>query len=112
MSQLVGEIGYFQLNNLIQNKVPFSLLLIDINSTEKIEGSIEVVLRLGVHLTAQNFLGHVEQLKVSLEHPFVLVCIDGTTSFSLASKMVEKGYKNVYCIKGGWKSLNSNQGVE
>lgn len=101
----VGEIGYFQLSNLVRNKVPFTLFLIDINSAEKLEDSIESVMRNGKHVTSQQFLSQLDEMKLSLEHPFVLVCSEGTTSFSLATQMVEKGFKNVYCIKGGWKSL-------
>ena len=62
-------------------------------------------MRNGKHETSQEFLSQLDEMKLSLEHPFVLVCSEGTTSYSLATQMVEKGFKNVYCIKGGWKSL-------
>lgn len=102
----VGEIGYFQLSNLVRNKVPFALFLIDIATSEPLEASIESVLKSGKHVAAEQLFSHVEAMQLPLEHPFVLICSDGTTSYSLATRMVEKGFKNVYCIKGGWKSLN------
>lgn len=103
---LVGEIGYFQLSNLVRNKVPFSLFLIDIARSESLNASMDSVLRSGRHVTAEQFFSCLEPMQLTLEHPFVLICSDGATSYSLATQMVEKGFKNVYCIKGGWKSLN------
>lgn len=107
MNHQVGEIGYFQLNNLVRNKVPFALLLVDMDVSENLEEPIAMVMRSGVCLKAQNFWAHVEHMGCPLEHPFVLMCPEGDISLSLASEMVEKGYKNIYCIKGGWKSFHS-----
>jgi len=108
----VGEIGYFQLNNLVQNKVPFTLLLIDLSQemTQAIptEEAVARVMKSGKMVSSQEFHSVVESLNLALEYPFVLVCADGINSLSLAKQLMEKGFKNVYCIRGGLKALKSN----
>lgn len=118
----VGEIGYFQLNNLVQNKVPFTLFLIDLNReisqgqnqalgeepySISIDETVAKVMRSGKMISSQEFHSVVDALNLTLEHPFVLVCVDGVNSLSLAKQLVEKGFKNVYCIRGGLKALSS-----
>jgi rhodanese-related sulfurtransferase len=95
-----NEIGFFQLNNLIKNRIPFSLVTIEVNLTEHYSG-IEK--------------NHIEQNQIAFENAsfnsesidkaIVFICMDGQKSYQAAAELESKGFKNVFMVTGGLQQL-------
>ena len=92
-----GAIQSFQLNNLIQNQVPFSLFYLF--QTKKPQGvpspSIQNLLKLSQSITAEDLLKRSEE-----DNPVVLICEDGKLSQNLSLKLLKK-WTNVFYLEGG-----------
>jgi rhodanese-related sulfurtransferase len=102
-----NEIGYFQFDNLVQNRVPFVLLSFDIDFSAFY--SLTVPQR---HLESQLISSSkdkaIEVLKsksIAPETPIVLVCSQGKVSGRVASLLEKKGFTNVFLVQGGYEAL-------
>lgn len=115
MSQL-NEITFYQLENLILQKVPFKF--IDLHSTNEASSNeiheafkhlnpyyLRFFKEQFVEMTSQNTLEEINLLKLSLETPFILLCKDGQHSSKKASELEAFGYKNIYVLTGGLQQL-------
>ena len=130
----VGEIGEFQLINLLESKVPFLFLDLsegltgDLEKVNSSTNSLEILrrkrlsgLRKRLQVTGA-WMGHFPLLKnfyfmkceawISQEQlqkgqAIVLICKDGKQSARLHAHLDRKGFINVFYVKKGWMGLDS-----
>ena len=103
---MMNKINYFQFDNLVKNRVPFTLLNL---------GTSLVPLFISVykaHVEAHEVMTDPAQALVTLDEKKVpkdgavlVICQDGRLSSNLSMQLEEKGYPNVYLIDGGYQQL-------
>jgi len=102
----VNQIGFFQFDNLIQNRVPFILvnLGVDLSSWYK----AHLALHLENHTlacTPENAIELVQAKKVPPHYALVVIDAKGETSFLVAASLEAAGFINVYVVKNGLAGL-------
>ncbi len=106
----LGSLSLFQLQNLVENRVPFLLFKIDWPEKEELTGlppSVERFIKTGRQVKLNEMDQVVEQEVPRLEQPVVLLSRDGDHCQSLAERLEKKGYLNIYVVKEGLQGLKS-----
>ncbi len=100
-----GAVQSFQLDNLVQNQVPFSLFYLSQNShSQSMSPAVQNLLKLGRSIKEKDLL------KLSLNsHPVVLICEDGCLSRNLSLKLLKK-WTNVFYLEGGLLKYDQEKG--
>lgn len=98
-------IGFFQLDNLVKNRVPFFLLK-DETDIEKFFGPMERIhLRTySIPLQAMSLSEAEAQMKergAQMQSPVVVFCQTGKPSQKLAEDLEKQGYMNIYYVLDG-----------
>lgn len=103
---MLNKIGFFQLDNLIQGRVPFLFINLGPDifswyaslSRQHLEKSLFATIEDQIlpNLLAQNIAEHTA---------IVLLCTDGVRSSKISIDLEKKGYTNVYVIDGGYQQL-------
>ncbi len=103
---LLNKISYFQFDNLVKNRVPFTLLNLG-PSLVPLYSSVYKA-----HLENQEILTDVlhhdqvlSEKKVPKDGALVLICEDGQKSSKLFIDLEKKAYTNVYLVDGGYQQL-------
>ena len=103
---MLNKINFFQLDNLIRNRVPFVLL----NLGPSLKELYTSVYKL--HVEANEVLTDIEKVivvladkKAAKDAPLLLICQDGEKSAALFTDLQSQGYTNVYLIDGGYQQL-------
>lgn len=113
-SDLVLFIGEYQLKNLQANNVNFSFFdlrsSIDqvaekTSSNEGMNSHLASLLRGSMSAAPDLILQKLEKQSVAKNDPIVLICEDGVKSFSLAIKLAQNDFINVFVLKGGVAAL-------
>lgn len=97
-------LGFFQFENLIRNRVPFTLITWDCDFSNWYSGvekmHLEKVSRAGEKLA------HIlSELERDPTQPIVLVCKNGDTSAKAAADLQRQGFKNVFVVAGGYHEM-------
>ena len=103
---MINKIGFYQLDNLIQNRVPFMFY----NMSESIADWYGSVSRMHVNsyqvlLRADSVLDDLAAKKVPKDYAIVLLCEDGNSSLRLFDELQRHSYTNVYVVDGGYRQL-------
>lgn len=100
------EIGEFQFENLVRNRIPF--VLVDLGAD--LAGLYPSFLQ--AHLESQRLTTTPESALADLvarapakDSAVVVISQDGETSGPVARRLIEQGYQNVYSVLGGANSL-------
>ncbi len=101
----MSQIGFFQLSNLVRNKVPFALFALDLSEPTYLEEPMSLLMQGARYFESYHFLDELKKMELKLEHPIVLLCQDGKTSEAMVEALTKLGFINVYCVKDGWKNL-------
>lgn len=103
---MLNKIGFFQFDNLVQNRVPFILLNLG-TSLASLYFSIYKI-----HITNHEILTDetqalqtLEEMKVPLDAALILICDDGMKSSKVLDQLEKKGFSNVYLMNGGYQQL-------
>lgn len=105
MNHSIGQIGYFQLSNLVRNKVPFALFALDFKIPQINELDVKQIFKSVIETDSQSLLGLIQEMKLKLDHPIILICPQGGVSSQFALKMSEHSFINIYYVKNGWDGL-------
>ena len=103
---VLNKINFYQLDNLINNRVPF----IFYNMSESITAWYSSVSKLHVQtyeklITAEQVVEDLSRNKAPKDYAIVLLCKDGTDSLKLYSELEKMAYTNVYVVDGGYQQL-------
>lgn len=103
---MLNKISFYQLDNLINNRVPFLFL----NMSESLVSWYTSVSKM--HLNTYEILTKpdqalpvLEERKAPKDYAIVLLCKDGSDSLRLYSELEKQGYTNVYLIDGGYQQM-------
>ena len=106
-----NKIGYYQLNNLIENRVPFFFfnygtdLISWYQSMQKLHVEAWQII-----LTESQTQSELDNRKIPKDFAILLLCQDGKQSERIASDLESKGYTNVYLIDGGYQQMVTDKG--
>ena len=107
----MNKIGFYQFDNLIQNRIPFLL----INLGQDISSWYESIFK--QHLeTAQRRIDSLEvdallkTEKIPKEFPILLLCQNGKISGKMTDSLIKQGFSNVYQIDGGIQQMMTDKG--
>lgn len=109
---MLNKIGFYQLDNLINNRVPFVFLNLSGNS---LTDWYTVLSRLHVQtyeimLSAGDVQAELDSRKVPTDHAIVLLCQDGQLSTEIYEALSAKHYTNVYVVDGGYQQMMTEKG--
>lgn len=104
---MLNKIGFFQLDNLINNRVPFLFLNL---SGHSLTGMYTIMSRMHlqtyeVMTDAEGIQSELESRKVPTDHAIVLLCPDGKLSMKIYEDLTKKHYTNVYVVDGGYQQM-------
>ncbi|MFN3455867.1 MAG: rhodanese-like domain-containing protein [Pseudobdellovibrio sp.] len=107
----LNKIGFYQFENLVNNRVPFLFL----NFAQDISNWYTSIYKLHVEtyqvlLEPQNLMKELEERKIPLDFAILLLCSDGKQSEKIAKDLGKKGYTNVYLIDGGYQQMVTDKG--
>lgn len=102
----LNKIGFYQLNSLIENRVPFAFF----NLATDIQSWYSSIQKLHVEawqilLTEDQVQNELESRKLPKDFAIVFLCPDGQQSSRIAEDLQAKGYTNVYLIDGGYQQM-------
>jgi rhodanese-related sulfurtransferase len=103
---MLNKIGFFQLDNLINNRVPFLFY----NMAESIAPWYSSVSKLHVQnyeklMPLAEIKTHLENQKTPKDYAIVLLCNDGQQSLELYKQLAADSYTNVYVVNGGYQQI-------
>jgi rhodanese-related sulfurtransferase len=104
---MLNQISFFQLDNLIKNRIPFTL----INLGPSLKDLYTSIYRTHVesHELMSESIDHamqqLEAKKTPNEAALLVICQDGKQSSKLSMELAKKSYTNVYLINGGYQQL-------
>ena len=103
---MLNKIGFFQLDNLINNRVPF----IFYNMGPSILDWYRSVSRLHLEnyqilLSAAEVTADLKTRNVPKDFAVILLCEDGIQSAELLKELEKLSYTNVYVIDGGYQQM-------
>lgn len=103
---MLNKINFYQLDNLINNRVPFLFF----NMSESLVDWYSSVSRMHVNtyqilLKPDQVLPVLEEKKAPKDYAIVLLCADGSDSLKLYAELEKRDYTNVYVIDGGYQQI-------
>lgn len=106
-----NKIGYYQLNNLIENRVPFLFFNYGTDLTPWYQSIQKLhVEAWQVMLTESQTQSELDSRKIPKDFAILLLCQDGKQSARIAADLEKKGYTNVYLIDGGYQQMVTDRG--
>ncbi len=109
---MLNKIGFFQLDNLIKNRIPFYLLNMgpDISSWF-ISLYKEHLTKNQILVQPPELLPILESKKLALDAAIILLCSQGSTSLEMYQELQKKGYTNVYVVDGGYQQMMTERPI-
>lgn len=106
-----NKIGYFQLDNILQARIPCMLIAYDnielglwYNSIIKLH--LEAIT---THLLPEQDIHHLKLDGLPDSQSIVVIDKDGTKAQHLVSQLEEKGFTNVFYVTGGFEQLSKER---
>lgn len=110
MSEYLGEVGFFQLLNLKENRIDFNLFKIGFRPAGEIPASLQGILEIGTEISQDQALQQIKSQLADKMAPVVLLCSDGKISSKIANTLISEGYFNVFIVAGGFVKLIKESG--
>jgi rhodanese-related sulfurtransferase len=103
---MLNKINFFQLDNLINNRVPFMFY----NMSTSIADWYNSVNKMHVQnyekmVQEKDVIADLQNSNAPKEYAVVLLCPDGRTSMKLYAELNKMGFTNVYVVDGGYQQL-------
>lgn len=103
---MINTLGFFQLDNLINNRVPFMFY----NMSESLAPWYSSVNKLHVQnyeilMSASEIKKDIEAKKTPKDYAIVLLCKDGQQSMEIYNQLAADSYTNVYVVDGGYQQI-------
>lgn len=108
---MLNQIGFYQLDNLINNRVPFLF----INMAQSLTPLYSSVSRVHVQTherlcTFEGALNEVIGSGLPKSGAIVLLCENGEASMKLSHELEKNSYTNVYVVNGGYQQIVTERG--
>jgi len=106
-----NKIGYYQLNNLIENRVPFMFFNFGTDVAPWYTSIQKMHVEAWQIMTTESQLQQeLDDRKIPKDFAVLLLCPDGKQSERIANSLEKKGYTNVYLIDGGYQQMVTDRG--
>ena len=107
-----NTIAFFQFDNLIRNRVPLMLILLDnIDLTPWYNSIVKMHLEVITHrLKANQVLSYVKEQKADLQFGILVLDTDGKHSPAVVESLEQAGYLNAFYVSGGFNQLLTEKG--
>ncbi len=106
-----NKIGYYQLNNLIENRVPFMFFNFGTDIAPWYSSIQKMHVEAWQVMTTESQLQQeLDDRKIPKDFALLLLCPDGKQSERIANSLEKKGYTNVYLIDGGYQQMVTDRG--
>lgn len=106
-----NKIGYYQLNNLIENRVPFMFFNFGTDIAPWYSSIQKMHVEAWQIMTTESQLQQeLDDRKIPKDFALLLLCPDGVQSERIANSLEKKGYTNVYLIDGGYQQMVTDRG--
>ena len=103
---MLNQINFFQFDNLVKNRVPFTLLNLGPSLIPLYTSIYKSHLENQEILTTEADLDQVlSEKKIPYDGALVLICEDGQKTAKLFIELEKKSYTNVFLINGGYQQL-------
>lgn len=102
----LGEIGMFQMENLIRNKVPFQLFLIGASKPSNIEKAPALLQNLWsktYEVSQQDALGQIQAMSLERQAPIIFAAEEAHVAEILAGELTSSGYANCFFLGLSWE---------
>lgn len=106
-----NKIGYFQLDNLLQSRVPCLLVVYDnidlapwYNSV--IKHHLEAI---SMNLEPHQGLDVIQSKNFTSDHSIIVIDRDGSKAQMLVEQLEEQGFTNVFYVTGGFEQLSKER---
>jgi rhodanese-related sulfurtransferase len=101
-----NKIGFYQLSNLVENRVPFLFLNLSTNIADWFTLMAKMHVEVWqVMLSESQIEAELHQRQIPKDFAIVILCPDGKQSEKIAADLEKKGYTNVYLIDGGYQQM-------
>lgn len=106
-----NSIGFFQFDNLLQNRVPFLLITLDETNLKSWYNSVIQmhIDNISVSCSEETALDAVKEKNLPLHFAIIVLDIDGTKSSKMTKTLERAGYTNVFYIKDGFQGLSRDR---
>ena len=110
MPTILNEIGFFQFDNLIRNRIPFIILNlgVDIKNFYKLPLYQNHLEGVAVNTTRGEALTELQNRKIPQHEAVLVLCSTGTESAQVVDELEKAGYSNVFFVKNGYDSLKAD----
>ncbi len=104
---MLNKINFFQLDNLINNRVPFMFYNMSAHSVRDWYQSVsrnhvETYEKL---LPEDKILVDIDLNKLPKDYAIVLLCQNGEASLQFSKNLTQLAYTNVYVVDGGYQQM-------
>lgn len=102
-----NSIGYFQLDNLLQNRVPFILIMLDeVDLKSWYNSMIQMhIENISLRCDTTKILESIQSKKLPPHFAIIILDQDQKKSPPLVKQLEKAGYTNVYYVKNGFNGL-------
>ena len=102
MASILNEIGLFQFENLILNRIPFALLNLGVDTSARFSSYYQSHLDAQtINSTAATALGDMQSRSVPADQALVVLADDESAAAMVVDELEGQGYTNVFYVKGG-----------
>ena len=106
----INQLGYFQFDNLIQNRVPFILLNLGVSLDHLYSGFWAMHLQnVNTPCLPNEAVAKVTEKKVPNHYAIVIIDTDGSQSKNLIPSLEKAGFTNTYYVKDGLHGLEKER---
>lgn len=108
---MLNKITFYQLDNLINNRVPFLFFNTSGNSLSTWYTSLNKmhVDNYEILTSSDQILTELESRKAPPDYAIVLLCQTGEQSLKTYTELAKKAYTNVYVVDGGYQQMMTDK---
>jgi hypothetical protein len=110
MPSLLNEIGFFQFDNLIRNRIPFLILNLgaDLANFYRLPLYQKQLESLCLNVSPESALDELRKRNLQPHEAVVVLCETGELSGPLVDQLESQGFSNVFYCKEGLGSLKAD----
>lgn len=106
-----NNIGYFQLDNLLQSRVPCLLVVYDkVDLAQWYNSVIKYHLEaISINLEPHQGLEVIQSKNLSPEHSIIVIDENGSKAQSLVEELEKQGFTNAFYVTGGFEQISKER---
>lgn len=108
-----NQIGYFQLDNLLQNRIPMLLVSLDpVDLNSWYNSLVNLHLKnITLECSENNAIDLIQEKKLASSHAIIVIDRDASKSPDIVKKLEALGYINAFFVQGGWLGISAERNL-